>query len=62
MRRTAEDMRKEFESTPHGIIKALHEIAGMAHAGGIICEDEKIEELFFKIESQVDSLIEGLEI
>lgn len=44
-----------------GLMKGLHEIVGMAHAGGIVSQETEIQELFIKIETLLDEIIGGLE-
>ena len=56
-----EDYINAFKSTPHGMIKRLHEIVGMVHAGIIMTYDDDFKELLTCIEGQIDSLISGLE-
>lgn len=55
-------MDREFKKTPHGAIKALHEIVGMVHAAMILTEEDQMKELLSCMEGQIDSLIEGLEL
>ncbi len=43
------------------ILTQISELAGMCHAGGIMTDESKEEELFFDLESKLDELHEEIE-